>query len=342
MKRVVIAAVLTVLTSMTCATAFAASPTSHNAPAAGVTSIGPDKVAWYDAGRATAAAPAAPMPGVGPKDLVVAGLTINTALLPISLPIPPIRQVADFTALSFDVPPGTSPASLTLRLTGSNTASIDKHLPSGVTPIACPATSAFKSGLQQPADAAPHYDCSKRSVVGQLTTNGQSVAFPGISRLLLSGNTLSVVILPGSLGVERLVFSTPTSSTLSLLSFATSAPITTTPIPTPRVPGPGDPNAHGVPAPAAVPPVPPAPAASAVAPGASPPAIAPTTTPALIASALSKPNDHRERAAAIAMLVALLVTVGWLIVTERGGRVATEELGVGRFRSSRSGPPPAI
>jgi hypothetical protein len=57
---------------------------------------------------------------------------------------------------------------------------------------------------------------------------------------------------------------------------------------------------------------------------------------------LSKPNDHRERAAAIAMLVALLVTVGWLIVTERGGRVASEELGVGRFRSSRSGPPPAI
>jgi hypothetical protein len=62
----------------------------------------------------------------------------------------------------------------------------------------------------------------------------------------------------------------------------------------------------------------------------------------LKAAALSKPDDHRERAAAIAMLVALIATAGWLIVTERGGHVVTEELGVGRFRSLRSGPPPTI
>jgi hypothetical protein len=336
-KRLIVAGI-TALLGMWTSAAFAVSPTAHNAPSAGVTHIGPDKVAWYDASRPTATAPPAPMAGVGPKDLVVAGFTINTALLPISLPIPPIRQVTDFVALSFKVPVDTSPASLTLHLAGANTASIDKHLPSGVTPIACPVTSPFKAGLQQPADAEPKYDCSKRSVVGQLTTSGKAVAFPGISRLLLTGSTLSVVILPGSLGVERLVFSTPTSNTLSLLSFATSTPITAPAVPPPSAPAvtvPAGPGKKGVT------PIPPVPAATMPAPAVSQPVLAPTT-PGLNAAALSKPDDHRERAAAIAMLVALIATAGWLIVTERGGHVVTEELGVGRFRSLRSGPPPTI
>jgi hypothetical protein len=333
----VTAGLFTVLASMTCAAAYAVSPTAHNAPSAGLTHIGPDKVAWYDVSRPTAAAPPAPMAGVGPKDLVVAGFTINTALLPISLPIPPIRQVTDFVALSFKIPVDTSPASLTLHLSGTNTAAVDKHLPSGVTPIACPVTSSFSSGLQQPSDAEPKYDCSKRSTVGQLTTNGKSVTFPGISRLLLSGNTLSVVILPGSLGVERLVFSTPTSTTLSLLSFATSAPVTA-----PVVPPPSPPSVPSATSPGSikVPPIPPAPAATVAAGGPTQPVIAPT--PGLTPSALSKPDDHRERAAAIAMLAALIAAAGWLIVTERGGRVVAAELGVGRFRSVRSGLPPTI
>jgi hypothetical protein len=74
--------------------------------------------------------------------------------------------------------------------------------------------------------------------------------------------------------------------------------------------------------------------------GPTQPVIAPT--PGLTPSALSKPDDHRERAAAIAMLAALIAAAGWLIVTERGGRVVAAELGVGRFRSVRSGLPPTI
>ncbi|MGN6472431.1 MAG: hypothetical protein ACTHK4_02125 [Mycobacteriales bacterium] len=340
MRRLIIAGMIAALASTTYATAFAVSPTARHAAPAGVSHVGPDKVAWYDASRATAAAPPAPMPGVGPKDLVVAGITLNTALLPVTLPIPPVRQVADFVALSFKVPVDTSPASLTLQLTGTTTTAIDKHLPSGVTPMACPATSSFKSGLQQPANAAPKYDCSKRAVVGQLGASGKTVTFPGISRLLLSGDTLSVVILPGSLGPERLVFSPPTDMTLSLLSFGTPTPtrLTGPVVPPQLVPTPPSvPGATG-----SVPPIPPVPAATVAAPAASQPVIAPTT-PGLAQAALSKPNDHRERAAALAMLVALAVAAGWLTVTDRGGkRPRTDELGVGRFRSTRTGLPPAI
>lgn len=340
MKRAIIVGVIAAVGALTYPAAYAVAPSAHSgtavAKSTGATHVGPDKVAWYDASRPTNAAPPAPMAGVGPKDLVVEGLTINTALLPISLPIPPIREVTAFTALSFKLPAGASPASLTLKLTGRNTAAIAKHLPSGVTPIACPTTSPFKAGLQQPTSAAPKYDCSKRSVVGQLTTTGKAVTFPGISRLQV-GSTLSMVILPGSLGLEKLVFSPPTSNVLSLLSFATSPPLATSSSPpAPSVSTPPGPCACPA---VELPPPPPGTTMPAVQPSAP---IVAATTPALTPAALSKPNDGRERTRAIGMLLLLLVVVGWLIATERGGRAAPEEHGVGRFRSARSGPPPTI
>jgi len=340
-KRLIIASVVVLAGTSTLATAAAVSPAARThavrAVAPSDDHVGPDKVAWYDASRPAAAAPAAPMPGVGPKDLLVEGLTINTALLPISLPIPPIRQVTAFAALSFKLPAGATPASLTLKLHGFNTTVIDKHLPSGVTPIACPVTSSFKAGLQQSIAAAPKYDCSKRSTVGQLSSTGKSVTFPGISRLLADGR-LSVVILPGSLGLERLVFSPPNGRTLSLLSFDTATPTadpTIPPAPTPAAPTPAQPgNAGGVP------PIPPAPAITAPEPSASSPVIAPT--PGLTSVALSKPDDAKDRARALGMLLLLVAAVAWLVVTDRSGRVAGHEMGVGRFRSVRSGPPPSI
>jgi hypothetical protein len=42
------------------------------------------------------------------------------------------------------------------------------------------------------------------------------------------------------------------------------------------------------------------------------------------------------------MLLLLVSAVAWLIVTDRGTRAATQEMGVGRFRSIRTGPPPTI
>ncbi|HWC33417.1 MAG TPA: hypothetical protein VG650_01195 [Mycobacteriales bacterium] len=342
--RPFLAGVTVLLGATTYATASAVAPVAHTATAASrsaePTHVGPDKVAWYDASRASAATPPAPMAGVGAKDLLVEGLTINTALLPISLPVPPIRQVTAFVALSFNLPHGATPASLTLRLTGGSTAALAKHLPSGVTPIACPVTSAFKSGLQQPTSAAPTYDCSKRSTVGQLSATGNTVTFPGISRLL-TGNRLSLVILPGSLGVERLVLSPPNRKTLSLLSFGsppTISPPTIPPVPSPAASA-GGPGAAAV----NVPPIPPAPAITAPAVVPSSPVIASAPpTPGLAALSLSKPDDHRERTAAIGMLVALIAAVGWLTATEHGKRAPATEYGVGRFRSSRTGPPPTI
>jgi hypothetical protein len=337
--RIIVAGILAMIGATTFATASAVAPIIHIAPAAATDAdhVGPDKVAWYDASRPADAAPPAPMPGVGPKDLVVSGLTINTSLLPISLPVPVIRQVTAFAALRFKLPDGATPASLTLKLDGFNTTTIAKHLPSGVTPIACPATSAFKSGLQQSTSDAPKYDCSKRSTVGQLTSTGKAVTFPGISRLLV-GNTLSVVILPGSLGLERLVFSPPNERTLSLLAFGSPEPIespTVPPAPSPVESAPSHPDPA-----TSIPPIPPAPGITAPAPAASTPVIAPT--PGLTAVTLSKPNDASDRARALGMLLLLVASVAWLMVTDRSRRVATQEMGVGRFRSVRSGPPPTI
>jgi hypothetical protein len=336
---VIVAGLVAMLGASTFTTAAAVSPVvprAHDA-AAGADHIGPDKVAWYDASRPAEAAPAAPMPGVGAKDLVVQGLTINTSLLPISLPIPVIRQVTAFTALSFRLPKGGTPASLFLELAGPNTTLVAKHLPSGVTPIACPITSDFKPGLQQPTSAAPKYDCSKRSTVGQLSSTGKGVTFPGISRLL-TGDTLSVAIIPGSLGFERLVFSPPNNRTLTLLSFDNPEPIET---PSVEPPGPVEqPGPAASPGPVDVPPVPPAPGITSPAPTPSSPVIAPS--PGLTTVALSKPDDASDRARALGTLLLLLAGVAWLVVTDRGARPMSREMGVGRFRSVRSGPPPTI
>ena len=313
----------------------ASSPTSVAVPAPRGTA--PAKVAWYDASRPDAVTPAAPMPGVSKTDVLVEGLTINTSLLPISLPIPAIREVTAFTALQFHVPDGASPGSLTLHLTGFSTASVAAKLPSGVTPIACPATTAFKSGPQQPSDAAPKYDCSTRSTVGQIGAGGKTVVFPGISRLL-TGNTLSVVILPGSLGFERLVFSAPDKSALSLLDFILPGGTSPSPVASPSC-------CSGPPAtpPSATQPAVtvPLPSGEAVFPTAPEPVIASSSSsPAIATAALSSPDDHGDRIRALGLLLALIAVTAWLTLTDRN-QPATE-MGVGRFRSPRSGPPPTI
>jgi hypothetical protein len=199
-------------------------------------------------------------------------------------------------------------------------------------------TTTFTAGPQQPTSAAPKYDCSKRSTIGQLGGGGKTVTFPGISRLA-TGHTLSVVILPGSLGLERLVFSAPDATTLSLLDFSTPATsLTPTPVPTPSLPTSTAPRSGSVN------PVVPLPPISTLPPSAPQPIVATpsATAPALATVAASRPDDHRERIRALGMLVALVGVTGWLTLTERRRRPAQPELGVGRFRAVRTGPPPTI
>jgi hypothetical protein len=330
--------------------------------------IGPTKVAWFDEARATSAVPAAPMPGVSKGDVVVSGVTINVAqipLVPLPSSIPVLQHITAFTALSFTVPKGATPATLTLNLSGLSTAKIDSHLPSGATPVACPTTSRWKAGDQQSIADAPTYNCKTLSSIGQLSTNGKAITFPGINRLI-RGNTLSFVVLPGTLGVDRLVFTKPGGKTLSLLRFSTP-PTTVASLPPVPTSSPTAPATTVVPLSQAggggiTVPVPSEPAISgAPDPGGSP-QIAPSgSTTAARPVAASSLDNHHARLAAIALLVALVVTTMWLAVTDSSGGTFTTlrvlralssggplpdlpatEWGVGRFKAPRDGRPPSI
>lgn len=319
---------------------------AHHLP----THVAPTHAAWYDATRPTALTPATPAIGVAKTDLLVQGLTISTSALPLALPsIPPIQEISAFAALTFRLPAGASPASLTLKLTGLTTAKIDAKLPSGATPLACLATGKVKSGGEQPMSAAPKYDCSKRSAVGQLAATGDAISFPGIGRLQ-TGRTLSIVILPGSLGLERLVFTAPTKSSLSLLSFPStsssppaSIPPVPTPTPTPDSVAATTGSSGSLPSGPAVS-VPPADAVSQPPVAAGTPQVATSSAPAqALATEAAPVDDTRARTAAVGGLVLILVVTAWLILTERGGRAAAgEPAGIGKFRAPRNGPPPTI
>jgi hypothetical protein len=332
-------------------------------------SIKPIKVAWFDATRATSAIPATPEAGVKKGELLVSGVTVNTADLPaLPLPstIPVLQRITAFAALQFTIPKGATPATLTLPLDGAGLTKITSKLPSGVSPEACPTTSKWRAGDQQSIAAAPTYSCKKLSSSGDLSTDGKSIEFTGINRLI-HGNKLSFVILPGTLGLDRLVFTKPDRKTLGLLRFggtAVTAP-SIPPVPTPTestgsgssVPFTGGSGGGSVSVP-----VPSGAGASAVSnPGGAPQVATTTTTPALQPLAAKPFNTKRERLAAIALLVALVVTTMWLAATDQSGRtfatirvlralstgsplpdLPTREWGVGRFRAQRDGRPPTI
>jgi hypothetical protein len=357
--------------------AAAAAPAKAHARAAAAKparSIKPAKVAWYDATRATAAIPATPQAGVKKGDLLVSGVTINTADLPaLPLPgnLPVLQRITAFAALQFTIPKGATPATLTLPLDGAGLTKITSKLPSGVSPQACPITSkpkAWKAGDQQSIAVAPKYDCKVLSSTGQISADGTSIQFTGINRLL-KDNRLSFVVLPGTLGLDRLVFDRPGKKALSLLRFG-GTPVSVpsiTPVPTPTgstgggssVPfsgGSGGGGAVNVPVPSGA-------GASAVPnPGGAPQVAGQTTTtPALQTVAATPINTKRERLAAVALLVALVVTTLWLAATDGSGRafaavrvlralsaggplpeLPTREWGIGRFKAERTGRPPQI
>lgn len=342
-----------------------ASPSPHRTSHHPVKAIAPLKAAWYDESRPTTSTPAAPMPGVGKGDLVISGTTINVAQLPLPLPtsIPVLQHVTAFTALAFRIPKGATPATLTLNLTGFSTSAITSKLPSGVTPVACPTTSAWKAGGQQSIAAAPKYDCKSRSSVGQLKRDGKAIVFPGINRLI-RGRTLSFVVLPGTIGLDRMVFTKPDAKSLGLLRFSTPPvsvpPIAAQPTPSPVATQPATVVPPGQPGSVEVP-VPSGPGTGSVPAPISSPQVAATTTTALPASVVKPLDDHRARIAAAALLVALVVTTLWLAVTDSSGRALTtlrvlgalssggplpdlpaKEWGVGRFRAPRDGRPPTI
>jgi hypothetical protein len=239
-----------------------------------------------------------------------------------------------------------------------------------VSPYACPTTSKWKAGAQQVGSAAPTYDCKKRKAVGQLATNGKSIEFNSIGRLA-HGRSLSFVLLPGTIGLERLVFTKPAKNALKVLSFAgPTAPPTlppSSPDPTPAsTSGGGSPDTStgGFSTGGSDDSLPPVKTGtfSGGDPG-SQPAVAGSSSPQpVLRSHDSKPlDDNRARWAAIALLVGLVVGTAWLTTTDSAASTVgairilravwsgapvpampAREWGVGRFRSTRTGPPPTI
>lgn len=322
----------------------AAHPSKHKVPK----HIGPVTTAWFDVTRATAAAPGLPEPGVRPTDLVVDGLTVTTGQLPVGVPvkIPDLAEVTALSALTYRIPKGATVSTLSLKLSGLTTAKVDGALPGGVAPRACPVTTSFKKGAQQVGSKAPSYDCKKRTAIGQLSTDKTAIQFPSIGRLV-HGRRLSFVILPGTIGLERLVFAKPGTTSLHLLSFGETPPVTPAPLPSdsaaPTTP-PASSSNPGSTVPGtsvSLPPVDTRSVPKSGSGGASPQVAGTSPTPAARITAVKPPDDARARAAAIALLVGLVVATAWLSVTSGAQRPATE-WGIGRFTSSRTGPPPSI
>ncbi|MBV9484690.1 MAG: hypothetical protein JO246_01385 [Frankiaceae bacterium] len=370
-RRAVIAALLlgTAAAGLTLAVAPAHAAPDKQAAA----SIAPTATAWYDVTRETKAAPGLPQPGVGKHDLVVDGLTADAGQLPVAPPVtvPVEHRVAALTAMSFLLPTGTSAGTLRLDLSATTLTNAQGRLPGGVSPIACPTTSKWKPGAQQVGSAAPSYSCKRRSVIGALAVDKKSIEFTSIGRLT-HGRRLSFIILPGTIGLERLVFTRPGPSTLKLLSFSTPVPPPTSP-PTPKsnqtssTPrsnngplsngggGSGTDNGGGLPPLGAT--------SSGGSDNGAQPTVAETAAPRAVVRAthVSALDDNRARWAAIALLVGLVVAATWLSSTDpavasvsalRVLRAAwanepppvrtAPEFGVGRFRSPRHGPPPTI
>lgn len=337
--------------------------------------IGPAATAWFDAGYPTAAAPRPPAPtGVGPDQLLVEGAMVATSIAPAPLPVAPVVAEKALTALAFRIPQGATAATLVLDLVpGTSTAPVTGRAPTGVTPQACPATGAFESGGQQPFDALPEHDCSGRTSVGALSSDGTQLVFADVGGLA-EGSTLSVVLRPGTLGPERLVIDTPSNAALTLLPFdaapafdgggkPVAAPPAAPAAPLDASAGWAAPaSASGVGTDDTAPPALSG-AAMAPAPGVAPPVDPGSPEPAVAAAPTmsSQADDGATRAAALAGLLLLTAVTGWLALTDPRSRVGgtwrvlqalragapvpvmePEQWGYGVHRSVRTGPPPAL
>jgi hypothetical protein len=297
------------------------------------TAIGPAKTAWWDASYPTTTPAEPPLPpGMSADQLLVAGLTV-----PLGQIGQTVRVTQALIGVSFTVPEGTTPASFRLVLApGISTATGGARLPTGVALEACPA-GVFKAGGHQPFDTAPAYDCTGRTSLAALSTDGTAVVFSDIARVA-RGKNLSFVIRPATTGIDRLVFEPPTTRSLTLLSFDSpptfdsggGAPV----LPPVFVP------------PSATPVVPTPPAAPVVTPPVlTPPApvVVPSTgsaEPPQLAAASSKVDDSEARAGALAGLALLVAAVCWLAATDR--RTEETEWGFGRYRAPRVGRAPSL
>ena len=318
---------------------------------AGAAGPAPVRTAWYDASYPSkTAAPPAPQPGVGTGQLLVAGVTASAALLP-ATPLGPVTvtRPSAVAALAYVIPSGKSAATLTLSLVGGvSSAALGSRSPAGVTPLACPTTGSFVSGAQQPFDQLPTYDCSGRTSRGNLNADATAIVFSDIASVA-KGKDLSFVVLPGTLGPDRLVLAAPGPGSLGLLSFDTAptfapdgqpgpAPAAVAePTDEPAQPDASTPAAGAAPAPFT-------PAGALPSAQAAAPTALPVAAPAVqrVSDALSLPSNRLKLLLGLALLVAGATLLAATDRDRPDRRDGAQVWGVGRHRAPRPGRAPAL
>ena len=271
----------------------------------------PYVVAWWSA---TPVLPGVFPPDVGPSDLYVAG----SNLVPLALPgVGPVGSLA-VAGLRFQLPPGSSATSVTLRLGGVH--------PPAVSLAACRALTPFAQVFGGAWADVPPYDCTAAGTA-RLTPAGD-VVVDGVDGLR-RGRAIDLVLVPGPL--DRVV--------VAAVSLDVAAAPRTPPGARPAVTAaPVVPPAVAQPSPSALPVLggPLAPGPSSAVPLAPVTALPPALTRSPAKAVAARPWP--------ALLVTLLVAVAVFVVLLRppSRDSAAGVHGVGRLRRERSGSVPDL
>lgn len=290
-------------------------------PAGAAATAAPVTAWWTTANLGHGLAAPAALFGASGKQLPVEG---SNALPPVSaVSTAPLSSIA-VAAIRWRLSPGEVASSLSLTIAGSP--------PPFLAVQACRATSSFAAVSGGPYADVPKYSCAH--AIDGVVKSGR-LTFAGIGKLA-SGNSLSVLLLPGPL--DRVVFAPPTVSSLAVT--ASSVPRQKRPCAClPKGGGAGG-SGHspgGVTGPGPLPAISPPPAQVGPAPTAPPPVVAGPTGGSTQAAALSQslPRWHRWLAAAVIALEVLVFAA-----TRRStGRDPNPGRGIGRFIAQRDTSP---
>lgn len=303
---------------------FGPGPAAASAPAV---------AAWWSA-TSTSVAAAPPPPDVKADDLFVQGSNVApVGVVPAVMGPPSAQAVA---AVAFSVPTGVRVGTLVLPLDP------DADAPPAVSVMACRVTKPFKAVHNGPYDEVPPYD-EAACVPGELSSDGKSLSFANVSRLVRS-DALMLALVPGPL--DRVVLAPPPPTALTL----------TAPVARPQPFGPSS-TAEPAAVPAGAAPVVPS-QQDAVGPGLAAPTQpdAPSPAPVLAPAVATAPTSDVPRSAAhratagrtdarVLAAIGLAGLAGFALlggIRTRAPAGDGTEIGVGRFRSTRIGKAPRI
>jgi hypothetical protein len=264
--------------------------------------------------------------GASGKQLLVEGSNAVPAVSAVSTA--PVSSIA-VAAIRWQLPAGRTASAVALPMAGS--------APPFVTVQACRATATFKPVYGGPYADVPHYTCA--GAIDAVVKSGRLV-FPGVAKLV-TGNTLSLLLLPGPL--DRVALAPPTAASLALVSTARPSRGRPTAGGLPSGGGHHAPSAAagtaagaGATGPASLPAVPPAPQTEPPA-SAPPPVVAGAGGAQAAPVALTSPAPRWRRWVAFAVV---MLEVAVFAVTRRrpAAASATSGRGIGRFVAPRETP----